>query len=146
MPSLGRLRPPLNALHLRTPTRRFSTHPPPSPPPTSRTHKYGRRIAYTTAGFGALYLADRELNASAGTRTLRTLGTFALVAADYKLNFTPDRAGAIPALHERVADRVYNLLTTNGGLYIKIGASITPFLSSCVMQRTESVCRPSYWR
>lgn len=30
----------------------------------------------------------------------------------------------IPALHQRVADRVYDLLTGNGGLYIKIGQAI----------------------
>jgi aarF domain-containing kinase len=46
----------------------------------------------------------------------------AVIALDYKLNFTPDTSDAIPALHERVADRIYYLLTTNGGLYIKIGA------------------------
>ena len=27
----------------------------------------------------------------------------------------------IPALHQRVADRLYDCLVTNGGLYIKIG-------------------------
>lgn len=46
----------------------------------------------------------------------------ALIALDYKLNFQPDKAEDIPALQERVAQRVYDLLTSNGGLYIKIGA------------------------
>jgi len=45
----------------------------------------------------------------------------ALISADYKLNFTPDQADRIPALHQRVADRMYDLFTSNGGLYIKIG-------------------------
>ncbi|RDX40175.1 atypical/ABC1/ABC1-B protein kinase [Lentinus brumalis] len=45
----------------------------------------------------------------------------ALIAIDYKLNFTHENADGIPALQERVAQRVYDLLTSNGGLYIKIG-------------------------
>ena len=43
------------------------------------------------------------------------------IALDYKLNFTPEKSDQIPQLHERVAERIYHLLTTNGGLYIKIG-------------------------
>ena len=43
------------------------------------------------------------------------------IALDYKLNFTPGKSDQIPQLHERVAERIYHLLTTNGGLYIKIG-------------------------
>ncbi|KAL4076564.1 ABC1 family-domain-containing protein [Scleroderma yunnanense] len=47
-----------------------------------------------------------------------------LITLDYKINFRPDKADRIPQLHERVADRIYNLLTSNGGLYIKIGQAI----------------------
>ena len=49
-----------------------------------------------------------------------------MIALDYKLNFTPDNAQGIPALQERVAQRVYDLLTSNGGLYIKIGVLLYP--------------------
>lgn len=45
-----------------------------------------------------------------------------VIAIDYKLNFKPEKSESISQLHERVADRIYNLLTSNGGLYIKIGA------------------------
>lgn len=45
----------------------------------------------------------------------------AAITLDYKLNFTPEKTDKIPELHERVAQRVYDLLTSNGGLYIKIG-------------------------
>lgn len=83
-----------------------------------------KRTAYTTFGLGAAYLADTELNASAVTRNLRTLWTCALISADYKLNFTPEHADCIPAIHQRVADRMYDLFTSNGGLYIKIGQAI----------------------
>lgn len=44
-----------------------------------------------------------------------------MIALDYKLNFTPEKSDSIPALQERVAERVYDLFTSNGGLYIKIG-------------------------
>lgn len=47
-----------------------------------------------------------------------------MIALDYKLNFKPEKADGIPALQERVAERIYDLLTSNGGLYIKIGAHI----------------------
>jgi aarF domain-containing kinase len=48
----------------------------------------------------------------------------AIIAADYKLNFTPDKSDDILALHERVGDRLLNLFTSNGGLYIKFGVSL----------------------
>ena len=50
------------------------------------------------------------------------LSQCAMIALDYKLNFKPEKADGIPALQERVAERLYDLLTSNGGLYIKIGA------------------------
>jgi aarF domain-containing kinase len=52
----------------------------------------------------------------------------AVITADYKINFTPDKSDQIPELHERVANVMYNLFTSNGGLYIKIGVcSLTLF-------------------
>ena len=47
----------------------------------------------------------------------------AIIALDYKINFTAENSEGIPAIHERVAERIFNLLTSNGGLYIKIGTS-----------------------
>ena len=47
-----------------------------------------------------------------------------MITLDYKLNFTPSKSEQIPALHERVATRLFDLLTSNGGLYIKIGQAI----------------------
>lgn len=37
------------------------------------------------------------------------------------MNFNEKQSDQIPELHQRVADRLYDLLTSNGGLYIKIG-------------------------
>ncbi|KAH0835689.1 ABC1-domain-containing protein [Lanmaoa asiatica] len=54
-----------------------------------------------------------------------------MISLDYKLNFQPEKADQIPQLHTRVADRMYDLFTSNGGLYIKIGQAIganSPFL------------------
>lgn len=70
------------------------------------------------------YAADREFNASTITRNLRTFWTCAVIAADYKLNFTPNKSDSISALHERVGDRLLNLFTSNGGLYIKFGQAV----------------------
>ncbi|KAH7886735.1 ABC1-domain-containing protein [Phlebopus sp. FC_14] len=47
-----------------------------------------------------------------------------MITLDYKMNFLPEKADQIPQLHQRVADRMYNLFITNGGLYIKIGQAI----------------------
>ena len=74
-------------------------------------------------------------------RSLRTFGIGLLVAADYKLNFraepilplTIGTSGAgvkhgegegIPELHRRNAERLFELLRHNGGLYLKIGQAI----------------------
>lgn len=47
-----------------------------------------------------------------------------VILLDFKFNFTPDKADKIAALHERVADRLHWLCTTNQGLYIKLGQAL----------------------
>ena len=88
------------------------------------------------------YVVDRELYASTAARNLRTFWTVrvvsgknshivtltnflqgALIAIDYKLNFTQGKSDHISALHERVGNRLLNLFSSNGGLYIKFGMS-----------------------
>ncbi|KAK3996979.1 ABC1 family-domain-containing protein [Cladorrhinum sp. PSN332] len=95
-----------------------------------RTTKWTRRILILSALFGTGYLIDRQIYASGIARSLRTFGTGLLVAADYKLNFRPkplpiigSKAG-IPELHRRSAERMFDLLRHNGGLYLKIGQAI----------------------
>lgn len=48
------------------------------------------------------------------------------MAIDYKLNFRPNPilGGDITDLHRRNAERMFNLLHQNGGLYLKIGQAI----------------------
>ncbi|KAA1475226.1 ABC1-domain-containing protein [Dentipellis sp. KUC8613] len=96
----------------------------PGPGP-SRLRKYARRAGYTGLVLGAGYLVDKKYNASTVTRNIRTFYTCAIIAADYKLNFQPGMSNEhIVALHTRVAERLFNLLTSNGGLYIKFGQVI----------------------
>lgn len=101
--------------------------PPPSPPKTyPRVRRYGRRILYLLAGIGIIYGFDRTFLASSLTRCARTFGLGIIVALDYKINFRPHPplAESIPALHARNAERLFNLLRANGGLYLKIGQAI----------------------
>jgi aarF domain-containing kinase len=57
---------------------------------------------------------------------LRTFGLGLIVALDYKLNFRPEPffGGSIGDLHRRNAEKLFNLLHQNGGLYLKIGQAI----------------------
>jgi aarF domain-containing kinase len=79
-----------------------------------------------SAGAGALFVLDRYAYASSAMRSLRTFGTGFLVSIDYKLNFRerPWLGGTVADLHRRSAERLFNLLRANGGLYLKIGQAI----------------------
>ncbi|KAI1760211.1 ABC1-domain-containing protein [Hypoxylon sp. FL1150] len=91
-----------------------------------RTRRWGRRLLVTSAVLGAAYLVDRQAFASGVGRSLRTFGTGLFVALDYKLNFraAPLLGGTIEDLHVRSAERLFELLRANGGLYLKIGQAI----------------------
>ncbi|KAH6630212.1 ABC1 family-domain-containing protein [Chaetomium sp. MPI-SDFR-AT-0129] len=138
--------------HLSSTPRRLTPHPssgggpfeplrPPSPSSLGapraarsfhRTRRWGRRLLILSAVLGTGYLVDRQVYASGIARSLRTFGTGLRVAADYKLNFRPDPlpiigsggADKIPELHRRSAERLFDLLRENGGLYLKIGQAI----------------------
>jgi aarF domain-containing kinase len=91
-----------------------------------RLRKWTRRLVYLSLLAGGIYTLDRTLYASALTRCLRTFSLGILVAADYKINFRPDPpfAASLEAVHVRNAQRLFDLLRTNGGLYLKIGQAI----------------------
>jgi aarF domain-containing kinase len=134
--------------HPKPPRRPLTTHQtggpfeplrPPSPvslgaprPARSfaRTQKYARRILILSGLLATTYLLDRQLYASGIARSVRTFSLGLLVALDYKLNFRPEplpligAEGGIDALHKRNAERLFNLLRDNGGLYLKIGQAI----------------------
>lgn len=95
-----------------------------------RTTKWTRRLLLLATAGGAVYLADRHLSASGLARSLRTFYTGLRVALDYKVNFRAaplplvGAAGGVEALHRRSAERMFELLRHNGGLYLKIGQAV----------------------
>lgn len=50
--------------------------------------------------------------------------TQVVILLDFKLNFIPEKADQIAALHQRVATRLHWLCVTNQGLYIKLGQAL----------------------
>jgi aarF domain-containing kinase len=60
------------------------------------------------------------------TRTWRTFYNGLVIALDYKLNFRPDPwiGDSVEDVHNRSTRRIYELLRTNGGLYLKMGQAI----------------------
>jgi aarF domain-containing kinase len=116
-------------------TQRYQPLVPPSPESLGkaapakeykRSIKWGRRLLNVCLVTGTLYFIDSQFYASSITRSLRTFGLGVVVAADYKLNFRPEPwfGGDIVDLHARNAERLFNLLHQNGGLYLKIGQAI----------------------
>ena len=114
---------------------RFKIITPPSPESLGKatparqyrkTRKWLRRLIYLGAFTGVALIADNTLYASALTRTARTFGNGLFVACDYKINFreNPPFAHDVAEVHERSARRLFELLRTNGGLYLKIGQAI----------------------
>lgn len=99
-------------------SRSFATAGP-NPP---KRGKWARRTLILGSAGVAAYLYDTTFNASAFTRTLRSFGTVGLIALDYKLNFNAE--SDIDALHNRNAERLFSLLVTNKGLYIKSGQAL----------------------
>ncbi|KAI9841628.1 MAG: hypothetical protein M1837_000475 [Sclerophora amabilis] len=98
-----------------------------APPKTyTRLRKYTRRLLYLAIGTGIVYGIDNQFYAASLTRSARTFGLGLVVALDYKINFRahPPLAESIGALHARNAERLFDLLRINGGLYLKIGQAI----------------------
>jgi aarF domain-containing kinase len=75
---------------------------------------------------GAGYAFDKLFYASSITRSLRTFKTGLTIGLDYKINFRahPPFANSIEEVHARNAQRIFDLLRYNGGLYLKIGQAI----------------------
>lgn len=116
-------------------TQRFQPLTPPSPASLGkpipakqyyRSRKWGRRLLYVSAITGTVYLLDTQFYASSLTRSFRTFSMGLLVAIDYKMNFRPHPwiGGTVADLQRRNAERLYNVLRANGGLYLKIGQAI----------------------
>ncbi|EXJ70326.1 Atypical/ABC1 protein kinase [Cladophialophora psammophila CBS 110553] len=91
-----------------------------------RTRKWMHRLAYLFLGGTVVYVVDKRFYASSLTRSVRTFTTGLVAALDYKINFREDPwfANDIAEVHARNATRLFHLLRTNGGLYLKIGQAI----------------------
>ncbi|KAF1982798.1 ABC1-domain-containing protein [Aulographum hederae CBS 113979] len=106
----------------------------PKPKLRSKRREKVNRAAFKTAKWtlylalaaGTVYLFDNQFNAAAITRSSRTFYTGLVIAVDYKMNFRakPWTGGTIRDLHNRNAQRIFDLLRNNGGLYLKIGQAI----------------------
>lgn len=87
------------------------------------------RIALGTTALGVgVYAIDARSEAQLLQRNVRTFYNGIALAIDYKLNFRPSPdirdASRIEALHERVANRIFDVFERNGGLYVKMGQVI----------------------
>lgn len=94
--------------------------------PASMAPKRGSRLTKfllgTTVATGVLLTVDTYQWDTTLQRTLRAFYTLSMIGLDYKMNFEEKKD--IMALHERNADRLFDLLMTNKGLYIKLGQNI----------------------
>ncbi|KAK7513476.1 ABC1 family-domain-containing protein [Phyllosticta citriasiana] len=108
----------------RTPPK-FSKSAPPKPNAKPK-RKWVRRLAWTTAIVGGGYVFDTHFNNASLTRSFRTFKTGIVIGLDYKINFraNPPFASSLTEVHNRNAERIFNLLRDNGGLYLKIGQAI----------------------
>ncbi|ETI28570.1 hypothetical protein G647_01020 [Cladophialophora carrionii CBS 160.54] len=91
-----------------------------------RTRKWIRRFGYLVLFGTGIYVADKNFYASSLARCTRTFTMGLIAALDYKINFreNPWFADDITEVHARNATRLFHLLRSNGGLYLKIGQAI----------------------
>ncbi|WRT68836.1 uncharacterized protein IL334_005817 [Kwoniella shivajii] len=95
--------------------RRFASSRAESPITRSRSAKWARRGVIMGVVFTGLYVYDRQFNASAITRSMKTAYIGVLCTLD---------SDKIEALHERVAGRLKWVIDTNQGLYLKLGQAL----------------------
>ncbi|KAK8155161.1 ABC1 family-domain-containing protein [Phyllosticta citrichinensis] len=98
----------------------------PAKPKAKPKRKWVRHLAWTTAIVGGGYVFDTQFNNASLTRSFRTFKTGIVIGLDYKINFraNPPFARSLTEVHNRNAERIFNLLRENGGLYLKIGQAI----------------------
>jgi aarF domain-containing kinase len=91
-----------------------------------RTRKWLRRLIRLAIASGIILALDTYYYDACITRSVRTFYTGLYVAIDYKINFQaePWFGDSVADLHARSARRLFELLSANGGLYLKIGQAI----------------------
>ena len=90
------------------------------------TRKWLRRLIRLAIASGIILGLDTYFYDACITRSVRTFYTGLYVAIDYKINFQaePWFGDSVADLHARSARRLFELLSANGGLYLKIGQAI----------------------
>lgn len=84
---------------------------------------FGRKVMLGLVGTTGVMLGyDKVFGYDISGRTARSLYVLLLLSYDYKMNFY--EGADIDALHERNAQRLYDLIIENKGLYIKMGQMI----------------------
>ncbi|VEU22648.1 DEKNAAC103587 [Brettanomyces naardenensis] len=83
---------------------------------------FKKSLLFLGGGVLAAYSYDNILGDGISNRMIRSLSTLLLISIDYKLNF--DQNHDVARLHERNAERLYNLVIGNKGMYIKLGQMI----------------------
>lgn len=99
----------------------------PRPPKTyRRTRKFFKRLIQLALFSAATLTLDTYFYDACLTRSVRTFYSGLYTALDYKINFRPNPpfADSIADVHHRSAERLFELLRANGGLYLKIGQAI----------------------
>lgn len=155
----------------RSPFTRVTNIRPASSAHGSQQARYSRKtqVAAALLGFGTtIWAYDHYAKADALLRSFRTLytgvrlgcyssqtsaevsftepcPTQVVILADFKLNFTPEKADKIAALHERVAQRLLWLCLTNQGLYIKVRASDAANSFVALLNHAAGAARSSAW-
>ncbi|ODV97780.1 hypothetical protein PACTADRAFT_281 [Pachysolen tannophilus NRRL Y-2460] len=84
--------------------------------------KFGKFLIISAGGLTVGYLIDKYYLYSAFRRSLRTVVCLASIAIDYKFRFTEE--SDVDALNQSNANKLFDLLSTNKGLYIKLGQTI----------------------
>ncbi|KAI7900502.1 ABC1 family-domain-containing protein [Cokeromyces recurvatus] len=92
-------------------------------------HSTPIRLALGTSLIGTgIFTYDYNTEAQVLTRNVRTFYNGIALAIDYKVNFQPghtkEEAMKIEQIHERTANRVFDVFERNAGLYIKVGQVI----------------------
>ena len=90
--------------------------------PKHETHRLRNFLLGSSITVGVLAGVDYLYWDSVLQRTSKAFYVLSLIGLDYKMNF--EESKDIHALHERNAERLFNLLMENKGLYIKLGQNI----------------------
>lgn len=94
-----------------------------STPKSNKPYSFWRKLMIGIAGTSAvIYLGDTYLGHGIIKRNFRSISALVALSIDYKMHFKEDYD--IDSLHERNAQRLYDLIIDNKGLYIKLGQMI----------------------